>query len=330
MNYENKSQAEINLEVEINNQTDKIARDYDLDFTIAKCQTFIEREGLSLGTNGFEKTTEKILTPYYVLLNESTGEALNSVKEGYTITQTKEVIRLILHGLENIDSNLRKNVKITKGGQINGGRKIFLQFEIDSNTNIDGDAITRYITVVDSNDGTTGLSIGIGDETASCTNQFYQFNKNADFKFKHTKSIDENLKRVSTLIENAFKLSLDTFKLYQEFNKVDVTPKQVQNMIKFVYGHNDESIQNSDSDKPQTRIVNNLKNIEAHIQKEMKSKGNTIWGLHSGFTSWTTNGREDNAPKRDNGHIESLMLGANYKYNDNSFKYAKKLLTETV
>ena len=101
-------------------------------------------------------------------------------------------------------------------------------------------------------------------------------------------------------------------------------------MIKFVYGHNDESIQNSDSDKPQTRIVNNLKNIEAHIQKEMKSKGNTIWGLHSGFTSWTTNGREDNAPKRDNGHIESLMLGANYKYNDNSFKYAKKLLTETV
>ena len=44
-----------------------------------------------------------------------------------------------------------------------------------------------------------------------------------------------------------------------------------------------------------------------------------LFGLFSGVTSWTTHSKS--APRRENGREESLMIGNNYKTNNDAFEF---------
>jgi hypothetical protein len=68
------------------------------------------------------------------------------------------------------------------------------------------------------------------------------------------------------------------------------------------------------------KSVNIMDGLYSHIEKEMAQKGENMWGLHSGITSWTTHERK--APKRQNGHMENLLVGTSYKKNQASFEFA--------
>jgi hypothetical protein len=73
------------------------------------------------------------------------------------------------------------------------------------------------------------------------------------------------------------------------------------------------------SDKS-TRAINTMDKLYSHIEKEMAQKGQNVWGLHSGITSFTTH--EMSTPKRDNGRIESTLIGNAYNMNQKSLKFA--------
>ena len=78
-----------------------------------------------------------------------------------------------------------------------------MQLQIEGDSKVGDDIIKRYVTVIDSNDGSTGLSVGIGDFTMSCQNQFFRFYKEGNAKFRHTATLNEKIKSIPTLIETA-------------------------------------------------------------------------------------------------------------------------------
>ena len=98
-------------------------------------------------------------TPYFGLFNSKSGECINSVKEGYTISQNDEVVEMVLRGIEPFSDKLN----VSFGGSLNGGRKVFLQLKVEGKSKVGNDTLIQYITIIDSNDGSTSLSIGISD-----------------------------------------------------------------------------------------------------------------------------------------------------------------------
>ena len=76
------------------------------------------------------------------------------------------------------------------------------------------DIIQRNITIIDSNDGSSGLSVGVGDLTMSCSNQFFQFYKKG-MKFRHTASIEDKIKALPSLIGDALGQSLRLIETYK-------------------------------------------------------------------------------------------------------------------
>jgi hypothetical protein len=60
------------------------------------------------------------------------------------------------------------------------------------------------------------------------------------------------------------------------------------------------------------------------IRVEMAQKGQNAWGLHSGVTRWTTH--EKSAPRRENGRMESMMVGTNYRTNQKSLEFTRELV----
>jgi hypothetical protein len=165
----------------IKTKTQEILSANGLDFRIEKAPMFAKNR---LG--------EEVPSPYYGLINSKSNEVINTVKEGYTVSQNDEIIELVLRGMEGFGSDLT----VSKAGSLNGGRKVFIQLGITGVGKVAFDTIKRYVTIIDSNDGSTSLSIGIGDLTMSCSNQFAKFYKRGDAKFRHSASLVEKLKKI--------------------------------------------------------------------------------------------------------------------------------------
>lgn len=290
------------MKTEIINKATEILTNHGLDFTITK-------EAL-MGLNNKP-------TPYFGLFNSKTNECINTCKEGYTVSQNKEVVEMVLAGIEPFGSKL----SVSKAGSLNGGRKVFLQLAIEGEAKVGFDTIKRYVTVIDSNDGSTGLSIGIGDLTMSCQNQFFKFYAKGNAKFRHTATLDQKIKTIPALIELALEESLRQIVIYNKFASTPITRDLTHKMVRHILGHDRLT---SIAEAPTGKSLAHMDTLYNNIETEINGKGLNLWGLHSGVTRWTTH--EKNAPKRENGRIESAMVSTNYRTNMDSLEFAMKEL----
>ena len=289
-----------------------------LDFEIKKVPLVGKQLVTSVGVDGdIVDDVNLIHSPYYGLLNTKSGNFINTVKEGYTVSQNSEVVELVLRGMQGFGE-----LSVQKAGSINDGRKVYIQLAIDGMSKVGNDSIKRYVTIIDSNDGSTGLGVGIGDLTMSCQNQFFSFYRSGQAKMRHTASLETRLKEIPSLISLALDNSLKQIDMYNDFVKVGVSDKNVHDMVKLQVGLSKLSSVADISDAS-TKVTNAMETLYDMIRVEVAQKGKNVWGLHSGVTRWTTH--EKSAPRRENGRIESAMLSTNYKTNQKSLDFAREL-----
>lgn len=275
-----------------------------LNFAIEKAPLF-----------AMDKNGNQVPSEYFGLINTQTNEVINTVKEGYTVSQNEEVVELVLRGIEPFGSD----ISVTKGGSLNGGRRVFLQLAINGDGKVGSDTIKKYITIIDSNDGSTGLSVGIGDLTMSCQNQFFKFYKSGQSKFRHTASLERRIKEIPFLIETALSESLRQIELYNQFASTEVSRDLAHKMVKHILGFDKVYTSVNDLADKSTRSINKMEAIYNAIEREMNSKSETLWGLMSGITYYTTH--ELSSPKRENGKIETLLQGSGYNMNQKALEF---------
>jgi hypothetical protein len=283
---------------ETKNKVNEILVAHNLDFRI-------EKERL-LSATGKE-------TPFFGLFNDKTGECINSVKEGYTVSQNDEIVELVLNGIQGFGE-----LSVSKAGALNGGRKVFIQLGIEGMSKVGDERIKRYVTIIDSNDGSTGLSVGIGEMVMSCSNQFFKFYKSGQSKLRHTASLTQRIKEIPTLIEMALVESLKLTETYKHFQSTPLTKGLADEMVHHILGF-DRTMSIKAESELSTRSLNAMETLYGHIKKETNQKGDNLFGLFSGVTSWTTH--EKSAPRRENGREESMMTGTNYRTNDQGLQF---------
>ena len=283
----------------VKNKVNEILVAHNLDFRI-------EKERL-LSATGKE-------TPFFGLFNDKTGECINSVKEGYTVSQNDEIVELVLNGIQGFGE-----LSVSKAGALNGGRKVFIQLGIDGMSKVGDERIKRYVTIIDSNDGSTGLSVGIGEMVMSCSNQFFKFYKSGQSKLRHTASLTQRIKEIPNLIEMALTESLKLTETYKHFQSTPLTKGLADEMVRHILGF-DKTMSIKTESELSTRSLNAMETLYGHIKKETNQKGDNLFGLFSGVTSWTTH--EKSAPRRENGREESMMTGTNYRTNEQGLAFA--------
>ena len=289
---------------DVKNKVNEILVAHNLDFRIEKEQL--------LSTTGKP-------TPFYGLFNDKTGECINSVKEGYTVSQNDEVVELVLNGMQGFG-----DLSVSKAGALNGGRKVFIQLGIEGMSLVGSERIKRYVTIIDSNDGSTGLSVGIGELVMSCQNQFFKFYKSGQSKLRHTASLTQRIKEIPYLIEMALSESLKLTETYIEmqnynFKSNEVSRALADEMVRYILGF-DRTMSIKTESELSTRSLNAMETLYSHIEKETNQKGQNMFGVFRGVTSWTTH--EKSAPRRENGREESMMTGTNYRTNEQGLEFA--------
>lgn len=286
-------------------QVQNILEQNGLDFTISKRANFDENQTPS----GF-----------FGLWNDKLNKCLHNVRSGYVVSQTSDVISMVLQSIAQFG-----NLRIHKAGVINDGCRIFVQVEISGLQRVGQDDIKRYITIIDSNDGSASLSVGIGDVTMSCMNQFWRF-YNKGLKLRHTASMDSKLKELPKMIEQALLHSDDQMKVYGRMASTSAYSDSdlVHRLVKEVLGYDRKFTSVEDMAKKAKRSIDKMDTLYACIESEMAEKGDNLWAMHSGVTYFTTHKLA--VPKRENGQTESLMLGTGGQMNQKSLELLTKYI----
>lgn len=291
----------------------EIQRKYGLDFHIAKVPSVVIYEG------------EVIESDYFGLLNCKTKEIINQVKGTYHVSQNEVVIALALKGMSPF-----RNMEVVKAGELNGGRKVFLQLSIEGDSYVGNDTIKRYVTILDSNDGTASLSVGIGDKTMSCSNQFFKFYKAGESKFRHSMNMEDRIREIPQLIEFALLKSMKMTEIYGDFQKTSVTNDLINGMINHLL---DTEKLDKDGNKKEIKgiALTNMEELTRNLKLEMDGgvidnepydgKGRNLWGLFSGVTRWTTHSKKAPNRKFSDGRLEGIMSGTNYRFNQKALEY---------
>jgi hypothetical protein len=315
------------MENSIKTQVQEILVENGLDFKIEKQGLYrIKDIDLILNLeNGALRGTdfEPIATPYFGLVNTKSGNTINSVKDGYTVSQNHEILNLALLGMQKFGDKL----SISKAGSLNDGRKVFIQLKIEGKKKIGNDTLTQYVTIIDSNDGSTSLSIGIGDKCARCLNEFFKFYKAGNAKFRHTATLEQKLRTIPMLIETALAENLRQVRLYEMFESTPITRELANGMVKAMLGHDRELTSMDVQATKSSRSINIMDALYNDIDTEFNQVGLNLWGLFGGATRFTTHTQV--APKRENGRAESLLNGSSYKLNQSALEFCESQLTPT-
>lgn len=292
------------MENQIKQQTNEILIAHGLDFTIEKAPMFaLNKEG------------KQVESSYFGLINSKTNDVIHICKKGYVPSQNHEVVGLVLKGMEKFG----KDLSVTNAGSLSGGRKIFLQLAVEGMSKVANDTIKRFITVIDSNDGTTGLSIGCSDITMRCQNQFFKFYKSGQNKMRHSVTLEEKLKELPFLIESALGESIRQIELYNKFQSTKITKDLAHQMVKHVLGYDRVITSLSERKELSTRSVNIMDKMYSDIETEINQVGENLWGLFGGITRFTTH--SSIVSDKENSKVGSLIMGTNYKHNTKALEF---------
>jgi hypothetical protein len=287
----------------IENRVSEILTTHGLDFKI-------DKNPLTSVYNG-----GVIETPYFGLFNSKTGECIHAVKKSYTPSQNDKIVEAVLRGMEGFGDKLTVN----KAGALNGGRQVYIQLGIEGNSIVNNDVIKQNVTIIDSNDGTSSLSVGISDTVMHCQNQFYKFYAEGNQRFRHSSGINEKIDTIPQLIEVALNECIKQVKIYKRFESTTLTKGLADKLVKEILGCDKLFTSIEERTKLSTRSINLMDTLYQDIETETNIVGENLWGLFNGITRFTTH--STTTKKSNENKDKHLILGSGYVKNLKAFNF---------
>jgi len=245
---------------------------------------------------------------YYGIRRKDNLEILGVCTKQYQETQNEQIIERALQIAKSFDI-----YEFHKALALNGGKKIFVQFKIPHSK----EEYDRYIFVVDSNDGSIGLSYGISNTVLSCANQLYLFASKGK-TVKHTKSINIKADDIARDISGQL---IHTDNTIAYLKNVGISDQAVRNIVKDVMKlpvYINE-VEYNDNKVVSKKTKNKVDKLLDCIAKETTEKGDTLWGLLNGVTYYTNH--EIKNMDRDPDGIEKLLFSNANKMNQIAWNY---------
>jgi len=280
--------------------TEQILEQNGLNWNVVKKPLMYAGECTTEANNGLHNT------PYYGIVREDTGEVFTTVSDGYEPTQNHTIIET----MQEIAGE--NDLEIVKAIPFNSGRKVVVQMKKPNNIiNIGDQETEQYIYAINGHDGTTSLKFGFMNKVIFCQNQFAWLSGNAFSGYKHTKSIQDKVKQLPSilnLVDQENKIAD-----LQMFSNQSATPSLVNDLVDYLAV--------TDKLPISTRKANMVTDLSRCIDNEMTRISHTKWGVFNGVTQYTTHMKS--SPNREHGQQESILTGSCGKMNEKAFKFLK-------
>jgi len=249
---------------------------------------------------------------FFGIVREDTQKTFTTCKDSYIPFQNSELAEMLIRISEKTGYGLHS------GGSFNGGGKVFLQLESPNkiaNIGENRDKVNGYLTGLNSHDGSTSLKWGETNITISCRNTFMAAVRALKQTARHTASIHA---RVEDAIKTLTGVVTEEKNLFERFIKLSSEPVTRGHIASIVKDITEIDVLNESNNKEaSTYARNRATELLTAINSEMNQKGQTLWGLFSGVTKYTSHIMP--TPDRDNARLESIYTGTGFAINNAAF-----------
>lgn len=250
-----------------------------------------------VSANPLEKAFNNLPTSSVGIFRCDDKSHLGTVGKIYNPLQNWELAETMVLASEGV------GIDITRGGLFHNGQFVYLQCELKSEF-IGTSDVKRYITALNSHNGTSKVGFGSSNTVVVCQNTFYKAYSEVA-KFTHTAKLQD---RVSAAIKDLRSAIMQDQKLMREFHVMSDTPLRDE-----VFADILKKCFNADLDAKQSEIstqkIKMLQNVRESIMTQLDLQGNTLWGLFNGVTRYTNH--YTNPKNKD----EYIMKGSGYRTN---------------
>jgi phage/plasmid-like protein (TIGR03299 family) len=245
------------------------------------------------------------LTESFGLFRNDNNKWLGTVGKQYELMQNSTLAEHL------IEASIDVTEKFT-GGELSGGKKIYYQAQLKDEIVAD-DTIKRYLTSLNSHDGSSSIGYGLTNTVVVCKNTFHVALKDVN-KFRHSASANERVKVAREQIKKMLQSENLLMENYKRMADVKLDDKVTKKVIADLFGFQEEDFQKT-TDEFSTRKINELTRFNNILDSELQSHGNTLWGLFNAVTFKTNH--DDVKPVKS---LENIMVGSGYRKNLNAYK----------
>ena len=228
------------------------------------------------------------------LVREDTNKVLGIHTNSYVPYQNEELLELLFR------ISQQSGLALHTGGSFKGGEKVWFQLK-SNDLRIGNDKIEGYISGFNSFDGRTSLAFGNASITVSCQNTFWRGYHQVDSKLRHSSKMKPRIEEILRNIDVLLNEEKDNFNEIRRLNSIPMTPQVRELVTRMMFDI--ERTERLDSPDLSTNKKNKLVRFNFDLETELAGKDNSLWGLFSGVTRYTTHSMK----KGDNS--ESKMFG---------------------
>jgi phage/plasmid-like protein (TIGR03299 family) len=243
-------------------------------------------------------------TESFGIYRNDNNKWLGTVGKTYEMMQNATLAENIIEASMDISEKFR-------GGELYGGKKVYYQAQLQD-THIANDTIKRYVTGLNSHDGSSSIGFGFTNTVVVCQNTFYMAMKEVN-RFRHSASAHQRVELAREEIRRTLKAESGLMENYKRMadTKIStaVTKKVIADLFKFA-----EEDFDKDTKDFSTKKVNEIAKFSEILESELNSHGQTLWGLFNAVT-WKTNHQD----VKDGKGLENVMIGSGYRKNLNAY-----------
>lgn len=246
-------------------------------------------------------------TGFFGIVRDDVEHTFATAREGYEVFQNAELLELV-----NTSAG-KLGLSIDRGGLFKKGGLVYLQLESGSVKGIgkNNDTIKKYISAMNSHDGSMSLKWGTTNITISCSNTFWRACGQMQNSVKHTIAMRNRIEETTKQILGVLDAEKSLYDTLYKFADAPATKQNIVDVNKMVLG---VDIMGKTDDMT-TYQINRLRDLSNAITSEMNEKGETLFGLFNGVTKYTTHMMTGGELARQ----QSKAIGSGYRFDNAVF-----------
>jgi len=257
-----------------------------------------------------------LATESYGIFRNDNNQWLGTAGERYTPYQNSQLVERMVELTDTA------GIPITSGGSLQGGKKIYLQAELEQER-VGASNIKRYITAMNSHDGSTSIAFGVANRVVVCSNGFYRTLKEMKSKHRHTINAESSISISISQLQNAIREEFNLIQTYKAFDATKLTDEAVDRTIRALFKVSLDAPSNTVS----TRKFNQVRSFSDSLTTEIYTHGNTLWSLFNAVTRYTNHVA---APSSEDAKNTYLMVGGGYKLSNIGYNEIMKMVDENT
>ena len=230
----------------------------------------------------------------YGMYRKDNDYCLGVVGDQYEILQNFELAEIIIEAANGL------NFDVTNGGSLKDGRRVYLQIALPDEK-IGKSPVKRWISALNSHDGSLSVGFGSTNTTVICQNTFYRAHGDLQ-KFRHTATMKERISIAQKGMRKTLELDNELMENFKRMADMPLRDEAIERVINKIF----KVDVNKTEDEISTRKRNQIESFANSLNTSITEQGRTIWALFNGVTRYTNH---ENKPKDENKKTDHIMSG---------------------